>query len=401
MAKYDYEAVRDDGGKVSGSLEADSPKAARAAVRALGLLPMAIEESGPAPSGKGAGKGGSLSASERALWTRQLAGLVSSGLNLERALSELVEDDGSKVSRLSTALRSRVNEGASFARALSEHPESFPEVYVAVVAASEEAGSLGKALGALADQLAAREELRGKLVGASLYPAIVCLLAVAVVGFLLAYVVPQVAGVFAHSKRALPWLTQVMLGASALAKAWGPWALGAAALLGALGARALKRPAARLAFDAWTLRLPLAGPLIQSYNAANYGSTLAMLTGSGVPMVKALTGAAMTLGNSAMRQDALEVVALVREGASLGGCLSRKPRFPKLLATFARLGEQSGQLPDMLSKASGQIGEDVQRKAMRMATILEPLLIVAMGVAVMLIVVAVLLPIINMSSLAR
>jgi len=401
MKKYDYEALRDDGGKVTGSLEAESPKAARAALRAMRLLPMGIEESDKGELTKRAGAARALKASERALWTRQLGGLVSSGLNLERALSELMEDDGSAASSLSTVLRARVNEGASFARALSEHPESFPEVYVAVVAASEEAGSLGKALSALADQLAGHEELRGKLVGASLYPAIVCILAVAVVGFLLSYVVPQVAGVFAHSKRALPWLTQVMLGASAMVKAWGPWVLGAMVFLAAIGARVLKRPAARLEFDDWILKLPLIGPLIKSYNAANYGSTLAMLTGSGVPMVKALTGAAMTLGNAAMRQDALDVVDLVREGASVGGGLSRKPRFPKLLATFARLGEQSGKLPDMLAKAAGQMGEDVQRKAMRMATVLEPLLIVAMGVAVMLIVVAVLLPIINISSLAR
>jgi general secretion pathway protein F len=270
-----------------------------------------------------------------------------------------------------------------------------------VVKASEEAGNMGVAMEKLADQLEEQEALKSKIIGASLYPAIVSVLALCIVIFLVTYVVPQVATVFANSKKALPLLTQIMLGASAAARAYGLWAAGGIALAVLAARQALRADSARIAFDAWWLELPVIGKMSKAYNAAQYGSTLAMLSSSGVPIIKALEAAAGTLSNRAMRADAVSIIALVKEGAPLGACLAQKNRFPKLLATFARLGEQTGQLPAMLSKASAQIGADVQRRAMRMATLLEPILIVGMGAMVMLIVMAVLLPIINMSSLAK
>jgi general secretion pathway protein F len=341
-------------------------------------------------------------AAELAVLTRQLAGLVGSGLPLERALSALSDEAETDPQRhLLANLRAEVNAGASFARALQAHPREFSSVYTAVIAAGEQSGALAAVLERLADDLEAREVLKGKLIGASLYPAIVSLVAVVIVLFLLSYVVPQVASVFAGSKRALPGLTVAMLALSGAVREWG-WLVGL--LLAGMGvgvAAARRRPGPRERMDAAWLRLPLVGRLARGYNAARFAATLAMLAGAGVPILKALQTAAETLNNRAMRADALDTLTLVREGAPLASALASKPRFPGLLAMFARLGEQTGQLPTMLNRAAQQLGAEVQRRALQFATLLEPLLIVAMGGIVMLIVLAVLLPIIQLNQLVR
>ncbi|MFY7857507.1 MAG: type II secretion system F family protein, partial [Rubrivivax sp.] len=219
--------------------------------------------------------------------------------------------------------------------------------------------------------------------------------------FLVTYVVPQVATVFTNSKRALPTLTVAMLALSDFVRQWGWGVAGAsgAALIGLVVAR--RRAAFRLRTDAWVLRLPVVGRLARGYNAARFGGTLAMLAGAGVPILKALQAAAETLGNHAMRADALDALVQVREGAPLASALAGKKRFPGLLSMFARLGEQTGQLPAMLARASAQLSAEVQRRALALATVLEPLLIVAMGGVVMLIVLAVLLPIIQLNTWVR
>jgi general secretion pathway protein F len=241
------------------------------------------------------------------------------------------------------------------------------------------------------------QALKAKLIGAALYPAIVTVIAIAIVMFLVSYVVPQVASVFAGTKRALPFLTVAMLALSAVVRQYG-WAMLLALVLIAAGGRmALGNARIREKFDAAWLNLPLVGRLSRGYNAARFASTLAMLAGAGVPILKALQAAAQTLSNQAMRTDALDALVLVREGAPLASALAQKKRFPGLLAMFARLGEQTGQLPLMLQRAAAQLSTEVQRRAMALATLLEPLLIVAMGGMVMLIVLAVLLPIIQLN----
>jgi general secretion pathway protein F len=229
----------------------------------------------------------------------------------------------------------------------------------------------------------------------------VTVVAIVIVLFLVGYVVPQVAGVFAGTKRSLPLLTVIMLGVSDAVRQWG-WLL---LLLLAAGGTALRQAlrveAIRLRFDAAWLRLPLIGRLAQGYNAARFTSTLAMLAAAGVPILKALQAAADTLSNAAMRADALDALVMVREGAPLASALAQKKRFPGLVSMFARLGEQTGQLGTMLQRASSQMSNDVQRRAMAMATLLEPLLIVAMGLVVMLIVLAVMLPIIQLNQFVK
>ena len=401
MPAFKYEAL-DAGGKSSnGIVEAESMKAARAHLRGLqlvplGLTPVAVVEAG---SGRALFTRKAFSSSSLAVWTRQLAGLVAAGLPLERALTALADEAEEQRQRdLIAHLRSEVNGGSTFARALGSIPREFDEVYRAVVAAGEQSGALGRVLERLADDLEERQSLKSQLIGAMLYPAIVSVIAIIIVTFLVTYVVPQVASVFASGKHALPFLTSMMLTISAFVRQWG---LLAAAVLVAAGiafSAALRQPAFRLRFDAAFLNAPLAGRLARGYNAARFAGTLAMLAGAGVPILKALQAAAETLANHALRADAMEALVQVREGAPLASALAAHKRFPGLLAMFARLGEQTGELPRMLDRAARQLGAEVQRRALALATILEPLLIVFMGAIVMLIVLAVLLPIIQLNT---
>ncbi|MCX2861414.1 type II secretion system inner membrane protein GspF [Paucibacter sp. PLA-PC-4] len=401
MPAFKYEALNAAGRSSTGLLEADSARAARAQLRAQALVPLSVQ-SVEQQGQEGHGSRWSrrvLSATALSVWTRQLAGLVGSGLPIERALTALAdESEDQRIAELLAQLKAEVNAGATFARALATAPREFDEVYRAVVAAGEQSGALGMVLERLADDLEERQNLRAKLIGAMAYPAIVSLIAVVIVIFLVTYVVPQIATVFTGSKRALPFLTVAMLAISDFVRQWG-WAVLAALVVGFSGLSwMLRNQAFRERFDAAMLGVPLIGRLARGYNAARFASTLAMLAGAGVPILKALQAAAETLGNRAMRADALDALVQVREGAPLGSALAGKKRFPGILAMFARLGEQTGSLPQMLERAARQLGTEVQRRAMAAATILEPLLIVAMGAIVMLIVLAVLLPIIQLNT---
>ena len=412
MPAYTFEALDAQGQTRKGVLEAETAKAARGLLRAQALVPLSVEpvKGGGLPGAKEGGRGLNITiyssrifnATGLAIWTRQVAGLVASGLPLERALTALSEETTDERQRnLVASLRSEVNSGSSFARALGQHPREFSDIYTAVIGAGEASGNLGLVLERLADDLEERQALKGKLIGAALYPAIVTLIAIVIVMFLVGYVVPQVATVFAGSKRALPILTVIMLQISDVVRNYG-WLALALLVVGGIGARiALANAAVRERFDAAWLTLPVIGHLSRGYNAARFTGTLAMLAGAGVPILKALQAAAETLGNRAMRTDALDALVLVREGAPLASAMAQKKRFPGLVSMFARLGEQTGQLPVMLQRAAKQLSAEVQRRAFALATILEPLLIVVMGMVVMLIVLAVLLPIIELNQLAR
>jgi general secretion pathway protein F len=402
MPAYRFEALDAEGKTSSGLLEADNAKAVRAQLRARQLVPLDVQpvaSSEVSAASRNFGSKRVFSATTLAIWTRQIAGLVSAGLPLERALTALSEDaDATSLRELMAQLKADVNAGSSFGSALANAPSEFDEVYRAVVAAGEQSGQLGKVLERLADDLEERQALKAKLIGAALYPAIVSLVAVVIVIFLVTYVVPQVAQVFAGGKRSLPFLTVAMLAISGFIRHWG-WLL-ALGLGGGFGMLVLARrnEVTRERLDALWLTLPLVGRLARGYNAARFAGTLAMLAGSGVPILKALQAAAETLSNRAMRSDAVDALARVREGAPLGAALAAKKRFPGLLSMFARLGEQTGDLPRMLDRAAAQLSAEVQRRAMQLATLLEPLLIVVMGAVVMVIVLAVLLPIIQINT---
>ena len=401
MPAYSFTALDDQGQTRKGTLEADSAKAARTQLRAQSFIPLTVQVLAGRPLEEDGARGWHsrvINSNELAIWTRQLAELVSSGLPLEQALGSLAEESESEAHRnLNAALRASVNGGTSFAKALEQHPMEFADIYVAVVGAGEQSGHLSLVLVRLAEDLEERQVLKSKLLGAALYPAIVSLVAVVIVLFLVGYVVPQVAHVFAGSKHALPFLTVAMMAISDFVRGYG-WLV---ALLLAAGSallwQMLKNTAFRERWDAAWLNLPILGKLARGYNAARFAGTLSMLTAAGVPILQALQAAAQTLSNQALKRDALDALVLVREGSPLAAALAQKKRFPGLLSMFARLGEQTGQLPSMLDRAAKQLSTEVQRRAMHLATILEPLLIVVMGLVVMLIVLAVLMPIIQLN----
>jgi general secretion pathway protein F len=405
MPAYSFTALDDQGQTRKGTLEADSAKSARAQLRTQSFIPLTVQVlAGGHAAAQDAAQSGSnwrsktLSSNALSIWTRQLAELVSSGLPLEQALGSLSEEAETEALRnLNASLRASVNGGTSFAKALEQHPREFAEIYVAVVGAGEQSGHLALVLVRLADDLEERQQLQSKLLGAALYPAIVSLVAVVIVLFLVGYVVPQVAHVFAGSKHALPFLTVAMMAISDFVRGYG-WMVLLLLLAGsALLWQTLKNAAFRERWDAAWLNLPILGKLARGYNAARFAGTLAMLSAAGVPILQALQAAAQTLSNQALKRDALDALVLVREGAPLAAALSQKKRFPGLLSMFARLGEQTGQLPTMLDRAAKQLSTEVQRRSMHLATILEPLLIVVMGLVVMLIVLAVLMPIIQLN----
>ncbi|THU05474.1 type II secretion system protein GspF [Lampropedia puyangensis] len=402
MPAYSFDAIDAQGQSRKGTLEADSARSARSQLRAQGLVPLSVEA---VAQGKDAAHSqrhwGSkvFNATNLTIWTRQLAGLVTSGLTLERALAMLAEEaEDERQQRLVASLRAEINGGTSFARALSAWPNEFSDVYVAVVGAGEQSGELGHVLDRLADELENRQALQSQIVGAALYPAIVTLVGIVIVTFLLSYVVPQVANVFSGGNRRLPLLTEILMGISGVIRAYGFWVL-IALVVAIFGVgRWLRIPSQREKFDAAWLRLPVIGKLSAQFNASRFASTLAMLSAAGVPILKSLQAAAETVSNRSMRRDAMDALVLVREGAPLAAAIAQKKRFPALLPMFARLGEQTGDLPLMLERAAKQMQSEVQRRSVRLATMLEPLLIVAMGVAVMVIVLAVLLPIIQMNT---
>ena len=406
MPAYTYEAISAEGRSRQGVIDAESERAARSLLRQQALIPVKLQAVSVA---KTAIKGDIVlwqarvfSRTDMVVWTRQLASLLAAGLPLERTLSALIEEADTPAKRdLLAQVRSEVNAGAPLAQALAMHPREFDALYVAVIGSGEQSGRLSQVLLQLAEDLEAAHQMRAKLLAASLYPAIVSGVALLIVVFLLAYVVPQVAQVFTSTQRSLPWLTVVMLALSSWVQALWLWLLVAGVMGFLLLKLALRQAEFREQFDAAWLRLPLLGRLSLGYNAARFAGTLALLVGAGVPMLKALQTAAQTLSNTALRANAMQAIELVREGAPLASALSQNKRLPGLLSMFARLGEQTGQLPQMLQHAAKHLSEEVQRRAMQLATILEPLLIVTMGAVVMLIVLAVMLPIIQLNQFVR
>jgi general secretion pathway protein F len=346
--------------------------------------------------------GDHLSTTELALFTRQLASLLEASLPLEQAFSALLEQaERTYVRDLIASIRSEVMGGASLSDALSQHPRDFADIYRALVTSGEQIGQLSRVLSRLADYIERRNVLVQKVKLAFTYPAIVTVVAFAIVIFLLTYVVPQIVSVFANTKQKLPFLTVMMLAISDFVRSYG-WIV----LLAAIGLffawrTALKDSAVKLRWHTWLLTAPLYGKFERSLNTARFASTLAITTGSGVPILRALQTSRDTLSNVAMRQQVEEAANSVREGVGLARALSAHKHFPPMLIHMIRAGEVTGELPAMLDRAANAQEQDLERRAMTIAGLLEPALILAMGVVVLLIVLAVLMPIIEINQLVR
>jgi general secretion pathway protein F len=405
MPAFRFEAIDQAGKSQTGVLDADSARAARSQLRTQGLTPLVVEAAGSRTRGERQQRlslGKRLSQREQAILTRQLASLLIAGLPLGETLSVLTEQsERDYIRELMAAIRAEVLGGHSFANALSQHPRDFPEIYRALVAAGEHTGRLGLVLSRLADYIEQSNALRQKIILAFTYPGIVTLIAFGIVTFLLSYVVPQVVNVFASTKQALPFLTVAMMALSGFVRSYW-WAM----LIGVIVVswfikQLLARPGPRMAFDRWILTAPLLGKLVRGYNTVRFASTLAILTAAGVPILRALQAAGETLSNRAMRENVDDAIIRVREGTSLSRALGNTKTFPPVLVHLIRSGEATGDVTTMLDRASEGESRELERRTMFLTSLLEPLLILAMGGVVLVIVLAVMLPIIELNNLVQ
>jgi general secretion pathway protein F len=403
MASFRFEASNAAGRIEQGLIEADSARAARASLRARGMVPLAVDAVGvgrgarPAPFRRRR-----FSESELALATRQLSSLLAAKLPLATALAATIEgSEDAAVREVLATVRSEVVAGHRLADAFGQFPLEFPEVYRATVAAGEETGDLAKVMERLADYIEERQALRGKILAAFVYPAVVTLVALAIVVFLMTYVVPQGVEVFQQTRQELPWPTRVLLVTSETLRAAGLWIALGLVVAGIALRRWLARPGPKAAWDGLALRLPIFGRMVRAVNAARFAATLAILTAAGVPLLRALDAARATLANTVLAKAVSDTISAVREGSTLARALGAAKVFPPILVHLAASGEATGELAPMLERAANNLAREVERRALLLTTLLDPLLILTMGAVVLGIVLAVLMPIIEINQLVR
>ena len=401
MEAFQYQALDAAGRTVSGVVQADTARQARMQLRAQGLLPSRIGQvNARARAGQTWARG--ISAAELSMVTRQLATLLASGLTMEQALNALIEAATEPTTReVLTGVKIEVTAGSSLAGALGAYQKSFPDFYRALVHGGEESGALPTVLQHLADYLDARQALKQKTGLALLYPILVTIVALAIVTGLLVYVVPQVVQVFQQSRQTLPLLTRALIAVSDFLR--GAWPYIVVLIVAGIvaGRMALRRDAARRSWHAMLLRMPLLAPLIRGVNTSRFASTLAILVGGGVPLLSALASAARVMTNMVLREAVERAIERVREGASLARALGETRAFPPLLIHLVASGEVSGKLEQMLARAAHLETQALERRLAVFLTLLEPVMILVMGGVVLMIVLAILLPIIEINQLVQ
>ncbi|MDO8413586.1 MAG: type II secretion system inner membrane protein GspF [Gallionellaceae bacterium] len=408
MAAFRYQALDAAGKETRGVVEADTLRQARSNLRDSGLVVIAVDavsqetlQTGSGIHFRWPGRKG-LSAAQLNLITRQLATLLAAGLTLEQTLSALIEQSENETARQVLAgVRAELLAGHTLAQAMGRYETVFPDIYRALVRAGEASGELGKVMLRLADYTESRQALRQKVGLAFVYPAIVTGVALLVVTGLLVYVVPQVVSVFQQSHQKLPLLTRMLIGLSSTLQATGGYLLIVLIATG-FGLRALlQREVFRYQWHLRLLRLPVIGRLVRGINTARMASTLAILAGSGVPLLTALTAAAGVVNNLPMRRAVEEASKKVREGVGLSRALAVSGLFPPILIHLISSGEVSGQLDAMLERAAAQQEQEVSGYTAVLTSLLEPVLILVMGGVVLIIVLAILMPIIDMNQMVR
>ncbi|UCP00126.1 GspF family T2SS innner membrane protein variant XcpS [Metapseudomonas lalkuanensis] len=402
MAAFEYLALDARGRQQKGVLEADSARQVRQLLRERQLAPLEVRatrvreqaERGRFSLARG------LSARDLALVTRQLATLVQAALPIEEALRAAAAQSGSsRIQSMLLAVRARVLEGHSLASSLREFPSAFPELYRATVAAGEHAGHLGPVLEQLADYTEQRQQSRQKIQLALLYPVILMCASLAIVAFLLGFVVPDVVKVFIDSGQTLPLLTRGLIGLSDLVKHWG-WLMLLVLIAAFVGARwALRDPNLRQRWHALMLRIPLVGRLVRATDTARFASTLAILTRSGVPLVEALGIGAEVISNRVIRAHVVVAAQKVREGGSLTRALEGSGQFPPMMLHMIASGERSGELDQMLARTARNQENDLAASIALLVGLFEPFMLVVMGAVVLMIVLAILLPILSLNQL--
>ena len=409
MPAYSYVAVDAEGRTRRGVVEAEAPRQARANLRSSGLVPMelsAVEHEAAAAPQAGRWRWGRgrqrLGGAALALVTRRFALLLEAGLTVEQCFDALIQQAQDEAStRILSAVRGEVLAGHSLADALERFPGSFPDIYRALVGTGEQSGDLAGVMSRLADYLESRRAVSQHAGLALLYPAIVASVALAIVIGLLTYVVPQVVEVFQNSRQELPFLTRALLWLSGVLQGnLLAIAIATAALIAALRF-AWSREAWRARWQARLLRVPGIGSLLLGIGTARVASTLAILVGAGVPLLQALAASAKVVGSLPLRGAVEEAARLVREGSPLHRALDSRKVFPPIFIHLVASGESSGRLAHMLAQAAKHQEMENEHRVRLLTGILEPAVIVAMGIVVLLVVLAILMPIIEMNQLVR
>jgi len=402
MGAFEYIALDNAGKERKGVLEGDTPRHIRQLLRERQLLPVTVSE----VAQKEASRQRSFSFTRRvspadlSLFTRQLATLVRAGLPLEESLLAVSQQtEKPRVQSIVLGVRSKVMEGHTLADGFAEFPRVFPEIYRATVSAGEQAGHLDNVLVRLAEYTESREEIRQKVLAAMLYPIVLTVMCFIIVSALLVFVVPKVVSVFEASKAQLPLMTRILIGTSGFFRTYGIWLVILVVIAVIALQRWLRNPEARRRYHRLQLRLPLIGKLARGFNTARFTRTFSILSASSVPVLEAMRIAGEVVTNLPMRDAVMDAAARVREGAPIGRSLAASKLFPPMTVHLISSGESSGELDSMLEQAAVSQERELDGILAAMVGLLGPLLIVVMGLFVMGIVFAMLLPIFRMNDL--
>ncbi|MEN3110150.1 type II secretion system inner membrane protein GspF [Uliginosibacterium paludis] len=398
MAGFNYKALAADQKRVlRGRVEADSSRQARAQLREQGLAVLELTE-----EREGSGRRLRLGGMQLATLTRQLAGLLDAGLAIDEALNVLGEQSENKREQALLALiRQDIASGQSLSVSLGHFERVFPPFYRALVRAGEESGKLPGVLTRLADYLERREELKSGLAMAFIYPGIVIFVSISVIVGMLTWVVPQMVQVFQGAKQVLPLPTRILLAVSHFMGNWGGWLLLLLLVAALLFWRAMKKEDFRFRVHARRLTVPWFGKLERAAETVRFASTLAILAGSGVPVLTAMSAASGVMSNLPLKAAAEQAARQVREGMSLARALSAAKAFPPILVHLVASGEATGRLDTMLERAAAEQSAGLSRKVETFSQLLGPAVVLVMGAVVLFIVLAILLPVFEMNQLIK
>ena len=400
MQTFEYEALDNNGRNKRGFLSAEDGRAARKILQQRKLLPIKVSEAAGAKEKKHASISG-VSHKEITLFTRQLSTMIGASAPIEDSLSTIGQQtEKAALKKLIVSLRTSVAEGHTLSRAMARHPKCFNQLYIAVVSAGEKSGALATVLDRLADHQENASKIRSRVQTALIYPAALGVTAILVIAALMTFVVPKVVSQFDNINQELPFLTRAVIFISEGVQDYGVFiAVGFVASI-FLFKQALKRYAFRNLVDRIILRLPLVGSVTRGLNASRLARTLATLLSSSVPVLEGLKAAKNTVTNTVLQGTIKEIVERVEEGASLSSALKNSKGFPPMVTYMAAAGENSGQLDVMLDKAADYLESEFESLISVVLSLLEPAIIVLMGGIVASIVLAIMLPIMQLNSLA-
>jgi general secretion pathway protein F len=413
MPVYQYRGYKQDGGSATGIIDAESPKVARLKLRKDGVFPTEMSEQGAAgqvtaasqiSTGSPSSVGGrsALGPGDIAMMTRQLATLLVAGLPLVDALGVLLEQtDKKSVKSILADIREEIRGGKSYSVALERYPREFSQIYVHMVRAGEASGALDQILFRLAEFLEKQLALKHKVTNAILYPALMLLVGVAVLFFLMTFVVPKITAVFANLKQALPWPTVVLMTLSRWCADYWPVLAGGVLVLIWAVRRTVRTETGRILADRLILKLPLIGDVARMVSISRLSSTLSTMLASGVQLLEAMDVSRRVMNNRVLEHAVEEARQNIREGETIAEPLKRSGEFPSLVTHMIAVGERSGEMEEMLRRIGQIYDGEVDRVITRFTSLLEPVMILVMGVLVFFIVVAILLPIFEMGQMVR